>query len=33
MRPRPRDVIGALILSAILVALIVWVVVQAAPGS
>ncbi len=32
VKPRARDVIGALILSAILVALVVWVVVLASPG-
>jgi len=33
MKPRARDIIGALVLSAILVALIVWVVVVASQGS
>jgi diacylglycerol kinase len=32
VKPRARDIIGALVLSAILVALVVWVVVLASPG-
>jgi diacylglycerol kinase len=33
MKPRARDIIGALVLSAILLALVVWVVVLASQGS
>jgi len=33
MRPRVRDVVGAVILSAILVALVVWVVLVASQGN
>lgn len=33
MRPRARDVIGAVVLSAILVALVVWVVLVASQGT
>ncbi len=32
VKPRARDIVGALILSVILVALVVWVVVLASPG-
>lgn len=33
MKPRLRDIIGALLLAAVLVALIVWVVVVASQGT
>lgn len=33
MRPRARDIIGAIVLSAILVALVVWIVIVASRGS
>ena len=33
MKPRARDVIGALVLAAVLVALVVWVVILASPRS
>jgi hypothetical protein len=33
MRPRARDIVGAIVLSVILVALVVWIVVAASQGS
>jgi len=33
MRPRVLDVIGAVVLSAVLVALVVWIVLVASQGS
>jgi hypothetical protein len=33
MKPRARDVIGAILLSVVLVALVVWVVVVASQGT
>ena len=33
MKPRARDVIGAIVLSVVLVALVAWVVVVASQGS
>ncbi len=33
MRPRARDILGAVILSVILVALVVWIVVIASQGT
>ncbi len=33
MRPRARDFLGAIVLSVILVALVIWIVVVASQGS
>jgi diacylglycerol kinase len=33
MRPRARDILGAVVLSAVLVALVVWIVIVASQGS
>jgi hypothetical protein len=33
MRPRARDILGAVVLSAVLVALVVWIVLVASQGS
>jgi hypothetical protein len=33
MRPRLRDIVGAVVLSAVLVAFVVWIVIVASQGS